>query len=224
MVHFLPLCASSQGLCSLSVTGIQEWAELHAVLRSEMMGKGTTLDSLQWLPLVSLFSDLLLTGLSFLLQLMDFILNGWVIILLKIYKHAFLQIKYPCFTRDLGPPRPSFFAFFSSTPVPRSRSVKTITSGAQTGTWRRPFASGRSDCGPPEVSKCGDMRQTAGKPHHFSTWLHHLCKVQGLLVSCQLIEACLQTVVEHYPWFPDEGNFNLEIWNEIKENVKKKKK
>ena len=29
-------------------------------------------------------------------------------------------------------------------------------------------------------------------------------------------------VVEHYPWFPDEGSFNLEIWNEIKENVKKK--
>ena len=39
----------------------------------------------------------------------NFILfNGWVIILLKIYKHAFLLIKYPCFTRDLGPPRPSF--------------------------------------------------------------------------------------------------------------------
>ena len=34
--------------------------------------------------------------------------NGWVIILLKIYKHAFLLIKYPCSTRDLGPPRPSF--------------------------------------------------------------------------------------------------------------------
>ena len=38
----------------------------------------------------------------------NFILfNGWVIILLKIYKHAFLQIKYPCFTRDLGPLCPS---------------------------------------------------------------------------------------------------------------------
>ena len=39
----------------------------------------------------------------------DFILcNGWVIILLKIYKPAFLLIKYPCSSRDLGPLRPSF--------------------------------------------------------------------------------------------------------------------
>ena len=26
---------------------------------------------------------------------------------MKIYKHAFLQIKHPCFTRDLGPLHPS---------------------------------------------------------------------------------------------------------------------
>ena len=57
----------------------------------------------------------------------------------------------------------------------------------------------------------------SGKPHHFST---SLFKVQRLLVLCQCIEACLQTVVEHNPWFPDEGSFNLEIWNQIKENVK----
>ena len=34
----------------------------------------------------------------------------------------------------------------------------------------------------------------AAKPHHFSTLLHHLFKVQEVLVSCQRIEACLQTV------------------------------
>ena len=51
----------------------------------------------------------------------------------------------------------------------------------------------------------------AGKPHHFFTLLRRLFKVQGLLVSCQCIEACLQTVVEHNPWFPDEGSFDLEI-------------
>ena len=50
----------------------------------------------------------------------------------------------------------------------------------------------------------------AGKPHHFSTLLHHLLKVQGLSVSCQQIEACLQTVDECNPWFPDEGSFELE--------------
>ena len=65
------------------------------------------------------------------------------------------------------------------------------------------------------------MGQTAGKPHHFSTLLHHLFKVQGLPVSRQRIEACLQTVVECNPWFPDEGSFDLEIWHRVKENVER---
>ena len=67
------------------------------------------------------------------------------------------------------------------------------------------------------------MGQTAGKPHHFSTLLHHLFKAQGLLlVSRKLIEPCLQTVVECNPWFPDKGNFDLEIWHWVKKkkNVK----
>ena len=34
MLYFLPLCAISQRLCSLSVPGKQEGAELHAVLRT----------------------------------------------------------------------------------------------------------------------------------------------------------------------------------------------
>ncbi|OWK10586.1 hypothetical protein Celaphus_00005498, partial [Cervus elaphus hippelaphus] len=32
------------------------------------------------------------------------------------------------------------------------------------------------------------------------------------------IEACLQTVVECNPWFPDEGSFDLEIWHRAIEN------
>ena len=93
------VCHFSRTLCSLSVPGKQEWAELHAVLRTEIMGKGTCLDSLQWLSSVTLY----LQGYPFFCSWWDFILfNGWVIILLKIYKHAFLQIKYPCFTWDLG--------------------------------------------------------------------------------------------------------------------------
>ena len=59
----------------------------------------------------------------------------------------------------------------------------------------------------------------AGKPHHFSTLLHHFFKAQGLLVLCQRIEACLQTLVDCNPWFPDKGNFDLEIWHRVKENV-----
>ena len=82
------------------------------------------------------------------------------------------------------------------------------------------MASGRSDCGPTEVGKCRVMGQTAGKPHHFSALLPYLFKVQGLLVLRQQIEACVQTVVEHNPWFPDESNFDLKIWNQVRENVK----
>ena len=61
----------------------------------------------------------------------------------------------------------------------------------------------------------------AGKPHHFSILLQHLFKVQGFSVSPQHIEACLETVVECNPWFPEEGSFDLDIWHWAKENVER---
>ena len=98
------VCHFSTTLCSLSVPGKQERAELDAVLRTEIMGKSTCLDSLQWLSSVTFY----LKDYPVCWNWWNFILfNGWVIILLKIYKHVFLQIKYPCFTRDLGPLHPS---------------------------------------------------------------------------------------------------------------------
>ena len=65
------------------------------------------------------------------------------------------------------------------------------------------------------------MGQSAGKPPHFSTLLHCLFKVQGLSISRQQTEACLQTVVACNPWFPDEGSSDLEIWHRVKENVER---
>jgi hypothetical protein len=63
---------------------------------------------------------------------------------------------------------------------------------------------------------------TTGSLHLLTTFLlHHIFKVQGLSVSRQQIEACLQTVVECNPWFPDEGSFDLEIWHWAKENVER---
>ena len=195
MVHFLRLCAISQRL-SVPYQFLEYRNEQSCMQFSGLRSwEWSCLNSLQWLPSVIFY----LQDCPFCCNLWNYILNGWVVILLKIYKHAFLQIKYPYFTQYWGPPHPSFFAFFSSTPVPRSQSVKTKANGAQTGTWRMPLASGRSDCGPTEVGKCRDMGQTTGKPHHFFTWLHHLLKVQGVSVSCQRIEAYLQTVVEHIP-------------------------
>ena len=42
---------------------------------------------------------------------------------MKIYEHAFLQIKYPCFTRDLGPLRPSSRPLQSPGPVYEDRDT-----------------------------------------------------------------------------------------------------
>ena len=102
------VCRFSRTLFFLSVPGKQEQAELHAVLRTEIMGKSTCLDSLQWLSSVTFY----LKDYPFCCNWWNFILNGWVIILLKIYKHVFLQIKYACFIRDLGPPCPFLHLLF----------------------------------------------------------------------------------------------------------------
>ena len=76
------VCRFSRTLCSLSVPRKQEWAELHAVLRTEIMGKDTCLDSLQWLSSVTLY----LKDYPFCCNCWNFVLlNGWIIILLKIY-------------------------------------------------------------------------------------------------------------------------------------------
>ena len=54
-IHFLPLCAVSQGLCFFAVPGKQERAELQTVIRTEIMEKGTCLDSLPRLSSVTLY-------------------------------------------------------------------------------------------------------------------------------------------------------------------------
>ena len=64
-------------------------------------------NSLQWL--FSASATLYVLDYPFCCNWWNFILcNVWVIILLKIYKHAVLLIKYPGSTRDLDPPCPSF--------------------------------------------------------------------------------------------------------------------
>ena len=58
-------------------------------------------NSLLWL--FSASATLYVLDYPFCCNWWNFILsNSWVIILLKIYKPAFLLIKYPCSTRDLG--------------------------------------------------------------------------------------------------------------------------
>ena len=57
MLFFSFVCHFSRILYFLSVCGKQEWAELRAVFRTEIMRKGTCLDSFQWLPSVTLLKS-----------------------------------------------------------------------------------------------------------------------------------------------------------------------
>ena len=102
---FLPLCAISQGL-SVPYQFLENRNEQSCRQFSRLRSWEKALawipfsDSLQWLSSVTFY----LKDYPFCCSWWNFILfNGWVIILLKIYKHVFLQIKYPCFTQDLGP-------------------------------------------------------------------------------------------------------------------------
>ena len=80
-------------------SGLRSWERLPAWIPFS--------NSLQWLFSASV--TLYVLDYPFCCNWWNFILcNSWVIILLKICKPAFLLIKYPCTTRDLGPPRPSF--------------------------------------------------------------------------------------------------------------------
>ena len=118
------VCYFSRTLYSLSVSGKQEWAELHAVLRTEIMRKSTCLNSFKWLPSVTFLLKGNLFSYAPLTQDMECFLALWRLLFawlcfcsvffyclkllcMKIYKHAFLQIRHPCFTRDLGPLHPS---------------------------------------------------------------------------------------------------------------------
>ena len=137
------VCCFSRALCSLSVPGKQERAELHTVLRTEVMGQ-----RMRGFPSVTFYFTVNNSVMSLLPRIWivfwpcdDCYSSGFVFAQLyfcylklpcmKIYKYMLLQMKHPCFPRDLGPPRPS-----SSTSVPRSWSVKTIT-----GSIRRPAVS-----------------------------------------------------------------------------------
>ena len=112
MLHFPSfVCHFSRILCPLSVPilgtsraarSYQEWDH----------GKGHQLGFLSVTPFSDSFQrqrPCYVLDYPFCYNWWNFILcDSWVIILLKIYKLAFLLIKYLCSTRDLGPPHPSF--------------------------------------------------------------------------------------------------------------------
>ena len=152
------VCGFPWTFYSLSVPGKQEWAELHAVVKTEVLRKGICLDSFQWLPSVTFYLKVIYSAMSLFLRIwndfwpfQDCYLLGFVFaqyfLLPKaaLYEHIETCVsanKVPLFHSRLVSPA----SFFSSTPVPRSWSTKTVTIGAWTGTWWTPLAGGRSDC------------------------------------------------------------------------------
>ena len=109
MLHFFPLCAISQGFSVPYQFLLPEQVEFmqFSGLRSRERAPPWIpfSSSLQWLSSETLY----VLDYPFSCNWWNFILcNGWVIILLKIYKPAFLLIKYPCSATDLGRPCPSF--------------------------------------------------------------------------------------------------------------------
>ena len=149
------VCRFSRTLYSLSVPGKQEWAELHAVVKTEVLRKGICLDSFQWLPSVTFYLKVIYSVMPLLLRIwnafwpfQDCYLLGFVsaqfFLLPKaaLYEHIETCVsanKAHLFHLRLGSPA----SFFSSTPVPRSWSTKTVTSGAQTGPGEHPWQADR---------------------------------------------------------------------------------
>ena len=134
------VCCFSRILYSLSVPGKQEWEELHAVLRTEIMREGTCLDSFQWLLTMTLlkcnlFSYAPRTQDSECFLALWRLLFAWLcfcslffFLLPKaaIYEDIWTGVsanKAPLFHLRLGSPA----SLFSLTPVPRSWSTKTMT-------------------------------------------------------------------------------------------------
>ena len=122
---FFFVCCFSRTLYSLSVPGKQEWAELHALLRTEIMKRAPAWipfsDSLQWpFQLCPSYSGYwMLSGpLKIVIRLALFFAQFFL-----LAKACISTNKAPLFHSRLGSPA----SLFLSTPVPMSQSTKTMT-------------------------------------------------------------------------------------------------
>ena len=49
--------------------------------------------------------------------------------------------------------------------------------------------------------------------------MHHLLKQNCVNVSKDQLNDCYHILLEHNPWFPEEGMLDLDIWIRVKNNV-----
>ena len=53
----------------------------------------------------------------------------------------------------------------------------------------------------------------------FISIMHHFLKQNGVNVSRDQLNDCYHILLEHNPWFPEEGTLDLDIWKRVKNNV-----
>ena len=53
----------------------------------------------------------------------------------------------------------------------------------------------------------------------FSSIMHHFLKQNGVNVSRDQLNDCYHILVEHKPWFPEEGTLDLDVWKRVKNNI-----
>ena len=63
----------------------------------------------------------------------------------------------------------------------------------------------------------GFSRQEYWSP--FISIMHHFLKQNGVNVSRDQLNDCYHILVEHNPWFPEEGTLDLDVWKRVKNNI-----
>ena len=53
----------------------------------------------------------------------------------------------------------------------------------------------------------------------FISIMHHFLKQNGINVSRDQLYDCYHILVEHNPWFLEEGTLDLDVWKRVKNNV-----
>ena len=68
------------------------------------------------------------------------------------------------------------------------------------------------------TSPCRKMGQRSSKIPFISI-MHHFLKQNGVNVSGDQLNDCYHILLEHNPWFPEEGTLDLDVWKRVKNNV-----
>ena len=106
---------------------------------------------------------------------------------------------------------PSVILSGSSLPSPREKSPQQVA--PEQGLERKAEQSDE-----PLQKEVNKMRQHNSKILFISI-IHHFLKQNGVNVSRDQLNDCYHILLEHNPWFPEEGTLDLDVWKRVKNNV-----